>query len=262
MKLSCLSLVAFTLSLQCVAQNYYSIRQTQVNQTQVTQVNNINSGPSSYSLNYAVNTFANIFNDKKREAIAKEEAQAKLNLLKQNYSSYNSYPDSISTGWHDVIVTDNLRFCRGAKVFVKKNRVSEVVIENCLRLNFTAPGRIKNAKTTVTINKFNGEQFEIADVYFIYDIDEPALTSPPINPGYVTFWTTKNKYVDKKIMVDKIPYDGIRLAFDEEPECHTNGAVNLQLVPGIYSFRLLKSGNDLEGTIEVKSDQCLIHKIE
>ena len=238
-------------------QHYYNVNQTQINQTQI-----VNSGPSSSSLIYAVNTFANMFYDTKREKMAMEEAQAKLSMLKQSYNCYEAYPESIITGWHEVIVTDNLRFCRGAKVYVEDNKITEFVIDNCIRLSFTAPGKIKNAKTIVTINKFNGELFEMADVYFVYDIDGPSSATPPAYPGYVSFWTRSSKLVNRKIRVDQLYYDGVQLTFDSKPDCGSKGTVSLQLTPGRYSYRIYKSGNDLDGSFEIKSDQCLLQELE
>lgn len=254
-------LFLFLTSTICISQNYYSIRQTQINQSQSNQINNINIGPSSYSIMYAVNSFVNIYNDYKRERIAKEKAQAKLSLIKQNYTSYDSYPDTISTGWHNVIATDNFRFCREAKVYVKNNSIQEFVIDNCIRLNFTSAGKIKNAKNIVTLNKLNGEQLEIADIYFIYDIDEPTIATPPLDPGYVSFWTSKNKYVKRKIIINKMTFEGVSRTFDKIPQCSETGTFTLLLKPGTYPFRVMKSGNDLEGTIEIKSGQCLMYKM-
>jgi hypothetical protein len=246
-----------------LGQNYLSIRQTQINQTQINQtqnnqINNIQVGPSSYSVMYAVNAFVNVYNDSKKEQRAKDEAQSKLMLMKQTYNSYETFPDSIVTGWHNVIVTDNLKFCRDAKVFVRNNRIEEFVIENCYSLNFTAAGKIKNARNVLTLNKFNGDQLEIVDVYFLYDLDEPRLVTPPLVPGYVTFWTKKKGYINHKIIIEGTTYDGVTQVFKVAPRCDEFGTLTLVLKPGTYSFRAMKSGNDLDGVVNVKSDQCLL----
>lgn len=257
MKITSLATLFLFASLCSNGQHYYNVNQTQINQTQI-----VNSGPSSSSLIYAVNTFANMFYDTKREKMAMEEAKAKLNMLKQTYDAYETYPESITTGWHEVIVTDNLRFCRGAKVYVEDNRITEFVLDNCIRLSFTSPGKIKSAKAVVTINKFNGEMFEMAEVYFVYDIDEPSSATPPAYPGYVSFWTRSDKLVNRKIRVDQLYYDGVQFTFNSKPECGSKGTVSLQLKPGRYSYRVYKSGNDLEGSFEIKSDQCLLYEFE
>lgn len=243
------------------AQEYISIRQTQVNQTQVNTTNNIQVGPSAYSVMYAVNAFVNVYNDAKREQRARDEAQSKLALLKQQYKSYESYPDSIITGWHNVIVTDNLKFCRDAKVFVKNNRIEEFAIENCYRLTFTATGKIKQARNVLTLNNFNGEQLEVVDIYFLYDLDEPRLVAPPVNPGFVTFWTKKKGYLQNEIILNGVRYGGVTGIFRASPMCDQIGTSTLVLKPGRYTFRAMKSGNDAEGTIEVRSDQCLLQQL-
>lgn len=226
------------------------------------QTNYVEVGPSTYSVLYAVDAFVSIYKDAKAEQQAKEEVRSKLALLKQAYASSDSYPDSIAPGWHNVVVTDNLRFCRDAKVLVKGNRIEEFAIDDCFPVSFTNTGKIKNARTVLTLNKFNGEQLEIVDVYFLYDLEQPQLVSPPVRPGYVTFWTRRNSYLNHDIILDTTTYDGVTQTFKTEPACDQPGTVTIMLKPGTYSLRAMKSGNDLEGRVEIKSDQCLLYLLD
>lgn len=226
------------------------------------QADYVATWPSSYGVVYAVDAFVNLYNDVKEEQRAKEEAQSKLAVVKQTYASFNLYPDSVMSGWHNVVVTDNLRFCRDAKVLVKGNRIEEFAIDDCFPVSFTNTGKIKNARTVLTLNKFNGEQLEIVDVYFLYDLEQPQLVSPPVRPGYVTFWTRKNSYLNHDIILDTTTYDGVTQTFKTEPACDQPGTVTIMLKPGTYSLRAMKSGNDLEGKVEIKSNQCLLYLLD
>jgi hypothetical protein len=224
--------------------------------SQGTHVHHHFSAPD-YSLQYAVNTFAGIYKDIERTRQAREEANSKISLLKTTYNSYSSHPDTITNGWHNVVATDNLNFCRDAKVLVSDNRITDFVIDNCIHLNFTSTGTIKKAKNVVTFKNFNGEKLEIAEVYFMYDIEEPVIVAPPIEPAYVCFWTKKSGYLTEKIEIDGNLIDGVRSKLAKEPECFGEGTVSLTLPPGRYSFRAMKSGNDHEGEVELKSGECL-----
>lgn len=226
------------------------------------QTNYIETGPFSYSVMYAVDAFVNVYNDAKKEQQAKEEAQSKLAVVKQTYASYDSYSDSMMSGWHNVVVTDNFRFCRDAKVLVKGNRIEGFVVENCYPVSFANTGKIRNARTVLTLNRFNDEQLEIVDVYFLYDLEEPNPVDPPLRPGYVTFWTRKNSYVNRNIILDNVAYSGVTRTYTTEPACHEPGTVTLMLKPGTYSLRAEKSGNDLDGQVEIKSDQCLLYALD
>jgi hypothetical protein len=260
MKKTAVLLLLFCFSIFGFGQHYY--QSAQRDQIQYAQFNSNQVGPSSYSIMYAVDAFVNIYNDAQREKTAREEAQSKVALLKRSYESYDVYPDSIATGWHNVIVTDNFKFCRDAKVFVKNNLIEEFVIDNSIRLNFTTTGKIRNGKNVVTLNRFNGERLEIVDVYFAYDLDEPRLASPPVDPGYVTFWTRRNKFVGRKIILGGVSYDGVSGALKDTPDCNQTGAVTVILKPGTYSFTAMKVGNDLDGTVEIKSNQCLLYELK
>jgi hypothetical protein len=99
----------------------------------------------------------------------------------------------------------------------------------------------------VKLQNFNGEQLEVVEVYFMYDLDEPVIVSPPIEPGYVTFWTNKPGFLGKEMLIGDVLYDGVTEKLKDKPDCGAAGARTLILKPGHYSFRALKTGNDHEG---------------
>jgi hypothetical protein len=227
---------------------------------QYTTITNIDRfGPSDYSIRYAVNAFVNAYNDSRNEKLAREESSAKFHMLMTNYDSHESYPDSIVDGWHSVVVTDNLKFCSDAKVRVEGNRIKEFFVDNCMSINFKAAGSIKKAKNIVTLENFNGEQLEIVDAYFVYDIEEPNLVDPPIEPGYISFWTTANGFLNQKIEISNgMVIDGVNVRFvpskkRKEPACFDEETLTIVLKPGRYNFHALKKGNDEEGVIRGKS---------
>lgn len=238
-----------------------SISQRQYNVNYV-RIENNQPLISPGAITYAVNTFANIYTDAKRTKRAREEAAAKIDILKTNYSNYESYPESIMDGWHKVMATDNFNFCREAKALVENNRIIEFAIDNCFKLNFSAVGQIKKGKNVITLQNFNGEELEVADVYFIFDMDEPVITTPPVEPGFISFWSSKGSYVDKVILINDIRYNGVKQKIKKAPNCGDPYTQTITLKPGSYTFRALKSGNDLDGSFEILAGQCLIYRLD
>jgi hypothetical protein len=214
------------------------------------------------SINYAVSTFLNVYDDQKRTTQARESAQGKTAVLKSNYSSFESYPDSIVSGWHDAVATDHQSFCKDVKVLVRKNKIKQFVIDDCIRLICSSSNPIKKGKGMVTIANFNGEESELVTVYFMNDLEEPSVTEEPMQPGSVCFWSSKNKYLEYMIIVEGTSFYGITELHDSEPKCFEDGTMSMILKPGNYNFMAKKRGNDIKGTFRIKSGQCLKYRLE
>ncbi len=217
------------------------------------------------SFDYAVFQFSNILQGhllNKKEQLqleqTKQQNTQKVAIIKEQYKSYDSYPDKISDGWHHVIATDNYNFCKDAKVFVQNNKVKKFVIDNCIPLGVNATGEIKKAKSVATIKNTNGQELCIVEMFFIYDIEEQIIVETPIKPGYVCFWSDLYRY--DAILLD---FDGKRMEnftgyFETEPDCFTESMICRILKPGTYSFLARGRGAiDWKGDIEIKSGQCL-----
>ena len=199
----------------------------------------------------------NVYNDRKLH----ETALAKIGTIRQEYDSHPSKPDSISNGWHNVLVTDNNSFCREAKAYVSNNHVKDFVIDNYLPLTFKSTGTIKKGKNVLTISKSESETV-IVDVYFLYDLDEPSVADPPMEPGCVCFWSFNKKYVGEQIIVNNSKYDGLTKTFPRAPDCFEEGARTIFLKPNTYEFTAQKNGNDREGEITIKAGQCLKYRLD
>lgn len=238
-----------------------------INANSQTNVTSVNAGPSDYAIQYAVNSFVNLYNDERMERNAKEQTASQLTILRDSYESKNSYPESIVDGWHDVIATDNLKFCRDAKVLVEENEVKAFVIDNCIPLDFRPTGGIKKGRTVGTILKNNGVQLQVVDIYFVYDLESPKTTDAPIEPGHVCFWSTSSRFVGQTIFIDGAPMDGISVTLETdrkmgEPECFADGMLSLVMKPGRYTLHAQKRGRDVLGVIEIKSGECLNYRLK
>ncbi len=238
---------------------------------QEAQENRLKSSSFFYgsSFDYAVYEFSNILNDnlnnkkeQQRLDLLRQQSIAKLGIIKNQYSGYSEFPSVINDGWHSAIASDNINFCKDVKVLVKNNRIIKFVIDNYIPLNFMVTGQIKNAKNVVTLNNFNGEQLNIIEVYFIYDIEEQTIVPEPIRPGYVCFWTDINNYSDIQLRFDNVLMEKFTVRFEVMPDCFSNGMVCRILKPGTYSFVALGKGAiDWEGTIEIKENMCLRYRL-
>lgn len=224
------------------------------------------------SFDYAVFEFINIFKaslvDKKEQKKeqqrlekAKQQSLAKLAIIKTQYSEYSKFPETIVDGWHMVIATDNLNFCKEAKVLVKDNRVIKFIIDNYIPMNFMPTRDIKNGKNVITLKNFNSEQLNILELYFLYDLERPQLVPEPIKPGYVCFWTDVKKCDEIEIRLNDALLDRITVSNKSKPDCFSNGTVSRILKPGKYYVVARGGGKGYvwRGTIDVKENMCLLY---
>jgi len=235
-----------------------------------------NSNPKSSffwgsSFDYAVYTAGNIFqrhlNDKKQQRRIENERQsalAKLDLIKEQYSEYETFPEMIADGWHAVILTDNINFCKDAKVLVNNNRITRVVHDNWYPMHFNAVGKIKNAKNTISIQNlnFNGEQLNIVIVYFLYDIEESNTVAEPMSPGCVCFWSDLKRFDAIILKVDNVELASPKNSpfstrFRSEPPALSEGMVCKLYKPGNYNYTAFGKGRiDWKGSFKIKQDYC------
>jgi|GEM_PF-959670 len=217
------------------------------------------------SFDYAVYEFSNILrenlNNKEKQRQferAKQQSIAKSEIIKNQYSSYENYPEKITNGWHSAIATDNFNFCKDVKVYVEDNRIKKFVIDNYIPLNFMTTGEIREAKNVVTLKNFNGEQLNIVEVYFLYDIEEPRIVNEPIKPAYVCFWTDIKNYNDILLDFNNQRMERFSVRFKNMPECFSKGMICRILKPGTYSYLARGKGAiSWADTFEAKENVCL-----
>jgi len=200
-----------------------------------------------------------ILNHKKQQDLenAKQQSLIKLNLIKTQYSSFNTYPEIINDGWHNIVATDNSNFCKDAKVFVKNNMIKKFVIDNYIPINFTATSSIKKAKNIISLKNFNGEQLNLLEIYFLYDLEQQNLVEAP-KTGYVCFWTDMKRFKNMKLKMDGKIMEKFDNCFNvDDPECFTKGMVCRILKPGTYNFTCYGKGHiSWLGSFDVKSGYC------
>jgi len=212
------------------------------------------------NLQFLFDSFAGYDLNEREAKKEKEQEALQVSELKKNFSSGEKFPDTIASGWHRVALTDNKAFYKDATVFVSKNIIQQLVIEDCIRLPFTSKDKIKNAVTTVTLNDINTE-YEVLNVYFINDLDSTSLVNEPMQPGYVCFWTSKKNYLHERVIINGNIRDFINKLHEEEPECMEPGLSFYILKPGKYKLRVTRTGNDREASFEVKPGMCLRYRL-
>lgn len=217
------------------------------------------------SFDYAVYEFSNILwanlrnkKEQQRIELAKQQSIGKMGILKSQYSEYESYPEKIIDGWHSAIATDNMNFCKDVKVLVKDNKIIRFVIDNYIPINFMSTGEIKNAKNVITLKNFNGEQLNIVEIMFLYDIEEQRIVPEPIKPGYVCFWSDIKNYRDILLDFDGKRMERLSVRFVSEPDCFGKGMICRILKPGTYTYLARGKGAiSWADTFEVKENMCV-----
>jgi hypothetical protein len=209
---------------------------------------------------YAANDFAGLYANEK-EAYNKQKKDDEIAGLKEFYQSHESYPDSIITGWHEVVVTDNSRILRGAKVYVSSNRIRKFVIDNCIELTFTADEPV-SGKASVTLTKVSGEPLKTFDIYFMDDLEKPTTFDPPLEPGYVCFWTREGKSVGREIVLSGKRIEAVSKKSDGPPECFDASTSTVVMKPGMYKVEILKTGNNIDTVIKVQAGTCTFYELK
>ncbi|HEX5151473.1 MAG TPA: hypothetical protein VFW07_08485 [Parafilimonas sp.] len=212
------------------------------------------------NLQFLFDSFAGYDLNEKEAKKEKEQEALQISMLQKNFNTREKYPDSIATGWHTVALTDNKVFYKNAKVFVAKNTILQLVIEDCIRIPCTSKDHIKNAVGAVTLNDINTE-YEVLYVYFINDLDSTSLIDEPMQPGYVCFWTFRKEYLHERVIINGIIRDFINKLHEEQPECMEPALSFYILKPGKYKLRVTRTGNDREASFEVKSGMCLRYRL-
>ena len=194
--------------------------------------------------------------NKEKDASAKQ-----FILMKKSFDQCKEFPDSITAGWHLVVMTDNDQFCKLAKVLVSKNSVVQLAIEDCIRIRCTSKEPIKNASAVIVLTDLVGGT-EPLEVFFVNDLDGPALADEPTQPGYVCFWTSMSSLLHERLLIDGIRRDMISQLRNEPPNCLETGVSFYIMKPGKHFLRATKTGNDRESNFIIKSGMCLTYRIK
>ena len=96
----------------------------------------------------------------------KEEAAVKIDQTKRIYSSVTKYPLTISDGWQNVVVTDNLYYCFDLKVLVIDNKITRIDFKG-KKISLSFSSSINQAKAYIKFKFENGTESPYFDVYFI-----------------------------------------------------------------------------------------------
>jgi len=212
------------------------------------------------NLQFLFDSYAGYLEESKTKK-EKEQATIRLDALNKNFETRGKFPDTISSGWHSVVLTDNNQFCKDASVLVSNNTIRQLVIEDCIRYRCTSKEPITNAKAIITLTdiRITGDRLV---VYFINDLDSSSLIDEPMQPGYVCFWTSKFKYLNERLLIDGIRRDLIFDAHPAEPRCLQAGVSFYIMKPGKHHFRATQFGNDKEFRFIVKSGMCLKYELK
>lgn len=212
------------------------------------------------STQYVANEFVGLYAEKLNR-YDQQQTAGKTADLKNIYESFGTYPDSIVTGWHEVVVMDNSKIFKAAKVYMRSNSIQRFVIDNCIDLSFTAEKPVRG-KAVVTLTKPSGDPLQLVDVYFMDDLEKPTTFEEPSEPGYVCFWTRSKRSAGREIIIDKKRIDAIPKALSNQPDCFDEGTSTIALKPGMYKVEILKSGNNIDVVLKVQAGICTFYELD
>jgi hypothetical protein len=214
----------------------------------------------SHNLQFHFDSFSGYFIPDTKTTNTARTGQT-LDSLKKVFSQRQHFPDSITTGWHHIILTDNTQFCREALAFVDRNYVVQLAIRDCIRIPCIPGQPVKNGQVDV-IPKNVDLLNEPLHIYFAYDLETPQPAEEPGQPGYVFFWTYSGKYFRERLIINQVHRDLIEKLYPAAPNPLEAGVPFYILKPGFYALHVTKSGNDREAIFEVKPGLCLSYRLK
>ncbi len=217
----------------------YSQTYTQVNSVNVLQNNYYaNNNAGYFSIANSINNFINAWRNNKKKERTLVKTKMQLDFVKNRFKEIKNFPTKITDGWHLVLVTDNFNYCKEAQVFIKDNKIKQFIINNYVEnsINFKMISKIKKAKCLISLEITN-ENFENAEVYFVYDLDESLTIDRPLNAGYICIWSDIKKAKNIKLWIDKHSFGNISKRIKTEPTYYDKGTITIKLKPGTYDLR-------------------------
>lgn len=252
-----LILIAFLIfSTTLLAQNYsyVGIKNANYNQNVFVYQNN-NSG--LFSIADAIDNFRN-------SLIENQKTMSQLQLVKNQYLNTNSFPEKIEDGWHLIMYTDNYNYIDEAKVLIEKNEIKRFVVNNYdeYSVKFKTITPIVNAKSMVNLY-FKDETTDIVELYFLYDLNQTTIVPPPLQSGYLIFWSDIKKGGTAEIRINNKLIGRIPQMLDNIPACDSDNIMRIKLKPGKYDFRAAgRGGMDWSGYVVIKENNCLFYKLD
>lgn len=254
MKKNYLTLILILTSVVAFGQTYMQVNQMAYQQNNI-QINNY----GMRSVAHAMIDFTNAWEDENRKARALNRTKVQLDMLRNQYSNKTEFPEIVD-GWHLVKITDNFKYCSDAKVLISDGKLKKIILNNYSghSADFNVMTPIKNAKAVINWELPN-RGTDIAEVYFVYDLNGPNLKDAPKKPGFITFWSDHRKAKTIEVWMGQSKVGELSKKINKA-ECFSEGGLTLELRPGRYEFKAAARGAmDWRGSFVIKEDQCLTY---
>lgn len=185
-----------------------------------------------------------------------EEARNRIQQVKVYYTSSTNYPTSLSDGWYEVWATDNTRYCDKGKVLVRGNKITEYYLDDFYAIKVSLPTPIMAGKCMAQL----GDQGTFFDLYFLEVIADPnRRTSPPLQPGTVSFWGEYRKPTE--VYVDGQYAGTLDTFLSESPSCVGQGTLDVNLKPGTHQVRAEAGTKSWTCSVTVGANDCVVVQV-
>ena len=179
---------------------------------------------------------------KEKRAEYKLLMQTKTKELKDYYLSLKDhYPKTIKDGWHEVVLISGDRYIDERKVYVQNNKIEKVVWDNWLPDAISFGGLVVNGKSAISFKNTRGNENlgGLVEVYFMNAIaNHSGISTPPLKPAKLVFWTRKNGYKKWKIRVDDNTFGPFKIKHKkgDEINCEDYNELILFVKPGYIEY--------------------------
>lgn len=194
----------------------------------------------------------------KEQEIERKKSLEMMEQIKSYYSSFKTYPQKITNGWHSAIAMNNYDFCEPVKVFVENNKIIKYVTNNWYYHEISSGGYINDCKSMINILDGNGKN-EYFNLYLIdYIENQNSKTSSPTVGGHISFWSDLKSGGNIKIYMQGVYIGELNSYFYEMPDCGDDGTLSITYKPGIYSYRATNNKYTWSGTFTIEPDNCFL----
>jgi hypothetical protein len=222
------------------------------------------------AVNQTFNYLGRLIDEKKEkeEAIAKKEKMTKrVQEMRNYYTSLGTYPEKVIDGWHEALILGGDEYISEAKFEVKNNKITAMVWDNWLPQELSFSGPIIKGKSGLKIKDGKGVFEGLIEVMFINHIaDNTSISTPPLKPGKVTFWTNSKNLKKISLRFEDLDLGKFKhtYKFDAPPSCGGDQEIVVWYKPGLYDYKAIAESswgysnyNTLcEGKVRITEDGC------
>lgn len=192
----------------------------------------------------------------RNERLRIEKARNDMKMYKEYYNSMSSYPTVVKDGWHSVIAMNSNDFCAERKVYVLGNKVVKYIVDDWSERTVGLSYPINQGKSIIQLN--HSQTTSTLEILFLnYIADSSSNTTPPMQPGQVSFWVDFREAADIQLFFSGMYVGNFQSYFSSsKPNCGQSGTLTVTYKPGVYNYYAKSKESTWSGTVTITEGGC------